>query len=138
MRMHHDPEQAVGDLVAAFAEGRLDDYFACFATDATFVFYTAPDRLMSVDEYRALWDRWVADDGFRVVSCSTNDTNVQRFGDVAVVTHMVETRIATNEGEDTVHERETIVLARGADGGWLGVHEHLSPQPPDAATVQSP
>jgi ketosteroid isomerase-like protein len=30
---------------------------------------------------------------------------------------------------DTVHERETIVMAHGADGRWLGVHEHLSPQP---------
>ena len=136
--MDQSPEQAVHDLVAAFSEGRLDDYFACFAPDATFVFYTAPERLMSVDEYRALWDRWVADDGFRVVSCRTQETNVQRFGEVAVVTHLVETRIATNEGEDTVHERETIVLAREAEGRWLGVHEHLSPQPADAAPNQSP
>ena len=136
--MDQNPEQAVRELVAAFAEGCLDDYFACFAPDATFVFYTSPERLMSVDAYRALWDRWVADDGFRIVSCSTRATNVQRFGDVAVVTHLVETRIATNAGEDTVHERETIVLARGADGRWLGVHEHLSPQPAEAATDQSP
>lgn len=136
--MDPSPEQAVRALVAAFAEGRLDDYFSCFAPDATFVFYTAPDRLMSVEEYRALWDRWVADDGFRIVSCTTRDTNVQRFGEAAVVTHLVETRISTNDGEDTVHERETIVLVRGADGRWLGVHEHLSPQPADAATDQSP
>jgi ketosteroid isomerase-like protein len=136
--MDQSPEQAVRELVSAFAEGRLDDYFACFAPDATFVFYTAPERLMSVDEYRALWDRWVADDGFRVVACSTRATNVQRFGEIAVVTHLVETRVATNAGEDTVHERETIVLVRGADGRWLGVHEHLSPQPAEAATDQSP
>jgi uncharacterized protein (TIGR02246 family) len=122
--------QAVAALVAAFGEGRLDDYFGCFAPDATFVFYTTPERLMSVDAYRALWARWVAEDGFRVVSCRTFDTNVQLFGDTAVVTHSVETQISTNEGADTVHERETIVMARGEDGRWLGVHEHLSPQPP--------
>ena len=127
--MDTEVRQAVAALVAAFGEGRLDDYFGCFAPDATFVFYTTPVRLMSVDEYRALWARWVAEDGFRVVSCRTSDTNVQPFGDIAVVTHSVETRISTNEGEDTLHERETIVMARGADGRWLGVHEHLSPKP---------
>ena len=136
--MDQSPEQAAGELVAAFGDGRLDDYFACFALDATFVFYTSPERLMSVDEYRELWDRWVEDDGFRVVSCRTADTNVQRFGDVAILTHSVETEISTNSGRDTVHERETIVFARGAGGRWLGVHEHLSPQPADAAIDQSP
>jgi ketosteroid isomerase-like protein len=127
--MGTDAGQAVAALVAAFGEGRLDDYFGCFAPDATFVFYTTPTRLMSTDEYRALWAGWVAEDGFRVVSCRTYDTNLQTFGDVAVVTHSVETRISTNLGEDTLHERETIVMARGDDGRWLGVHEHLSPMP---------
>ena len=127
--MGTEVREAVAALVAAFGEGRLDDYFGCFSPDATFVFYTTPTRLMSVEEYRALWDRWVAEDGFRVVSCRTFDTNVQAFGSAAVVTHSVETRISTNQGVDTLHERETIVMARGADGRWLGVHEHLSPQP---------
>lgn len=27
-----------------------------------------------------------------------------------------------------MHERETIVFARSADGAWLAVHEHLSPR----------
>jgi ketosteroid isomerase-like protein len=127
--MDTEVRQAVAALVAAFGEGRLDDYFDHFAPEATFVFYTTPARLMSVDEYRTLWGRWVAEDGFRVVSCRTFDTNIQRFGDMAVVTHSVETQISTNDGEDTLQERETIVLARGADGRWLGVHEHLSPRP---------
>jgi uncharacterized protein (TIGR02246 family) len=127
--MDAEVQQAVAALVAAFGEGRLDEYFDCFAPDATFVFYTAPVRLMSVDEYRALWARWVAEDGFRVVSCRTSDTNVQLFGDIAVVTHSVKTRISTDQGEDTLDERETIVMARGVDGHWLGVHEHLSPKP---------
>lgn len=136
--MDTDVTRAVTAIVEAFGDGRLDDYFGCFAPDATFVFYTTPERLMSVEEYRALWDRWVADDGFRVVSCRTSDTYVQRFGDMAVVTHSVETRISTNEGEDTMQERETIVMARGADGRWLGVHEHLSPQPESSDDDQSP
>lgn len=127
--MEADARQAAATLVGAFGEGRLDDYFACFVPDATFVFYTTPARLNSVDEYRTLWARWVAEDGFRVVSCRTYDTNVQMFGDIAVVTHSVETRISTNAGEDTLHERETIVMARDGDGRWLGVHEHLSPMP---------
>ncbi len=127
--MERDVRQAVAELVAAFGEGRLEDYFGSFASDATFVFYTTPARLMSVEEYRTLWERWVAEDGFHVISCRTFDTHVQMFGEIAVVTHSVETRVSTNDGEDTVHERETIVLSCGADGRWLGVHEHLSPQP---------
>ena len=127
--MESEVRSAVAELVAAFGEGRLDDYFGCFAADATFVFYTTPVRLMSVDEYRQLWAQWVEDDGFRVVSCRTSETNVQLFGEVAVISHSVETRIATNDGEDTLHERETIVMQRGPDGRWLGVHEHLSPAP---------
>ncbi|MEO8476876.1 MAG: nuclear transport factor 2 family protein [Actinomycetota bacterium] len=127
--METEVHEAAAALVSAFGEGRLDDYFACFAPDATFVFYTTPQRLMSVEEYRTLWDRWVAEDGFRVLSCRTSNTHIQPFGELAVLTHSVETRIATNAGEDTVHERETIVMARQADGRWLGVHEHLSPRP---------
>jgi ketosteroid isomerase-like protein len=127
--MEAEVKQAVAELVGAFGRGRLDDYFGCFAPDATFVFYTTPVRLMSVHEYRVLWDQWVAEAGFRIKSCRTFDTNVQLFDDIAVVTHSVETEISTNEGEDSLHERETIVMARNADGRWLGVHEHLSPQP---------
>lgn len=127
--MDNEVRLAVSALVSAFGEGRLDDYFGSFAPDTTFIFYTTPSRLKSVEEYRAVWARWVAEDGFQVVSCRTFDTDVQMFGDVAVVTHSVETRISTNDGEDTVHERETIVMAKQADDRWLGVHEHLSPQP---------
>ncbi|WP_326783693.1 MULTISPECIES: YybH family protein [unclassified Streptomyces] len=119
---------AADALVAAFAEGRLDDYFGAFAPDATFVFHTTPQRLGSTAEYRALWQRWVEQDGFRVLGCTSSAQLVQPFGDTAVFSHDVETRVATNAGEETVHERETIVLARSADGAWLAVHEHLSPR----------
>ena len=69
-------------LVAAFGSGRLDDYFACFADDATFVFYTTPQRLESVDAYRQLWDGWVREDGFRVTGCVSSAVRVQVLGDV--------------------------------------------------------
>ncbi|WP_329303413.1 nuclear transport factor 2 family protein [Streptomyces sp. NBC_00659] len=119
---------AADALVAAFAEGRLDDYFGAFAPDATFVFHTTPGRLGSTAEYRDLWRRWVEQDGFRVLGCTSSAQLVQPFGDTAVFSHDVETRVATNAGEETVHERETIVFARSADGAWLAVHEHLSPR----------
>ena len=125
------PREAVAHTVAAFGEGRLDDYFACFRPDASFVFYTEPHRLDSVADYRALWQRWIDEDGLRVRACETHDTDVREYGDIAIVTHSVITQIATNDGEDTVVERETIVLERQADGGWLSVHEHLSPMPAD-------
>ncbi|MFF2365348.1 YybH family protein [Streptomyces sp. NPDC058122] len=119
---------AADALVAAFAEGRLDDYFGAFAPEATFVFHTTPQRLNSRAEYRALWRQWVEQDGFRIVGCTSSAQLIQPFGDTAVFSHDVETRVATNAGEETVHERESIVFARSEDGAWLAVHEHLSPR----------
>ena len=116
-------------LVAAFGSGRLDDYFACFADDATFVFYTTPQRLESVDAYRQLWDGWVREDGFRVTGCVSSAVRVQVLGDAAVMVHDVVTDVETRAGAESLRERETIVFARQGDGRWLAVHEHLSPAP---------
>lgn len=122
---------ATSELVRAFGSGDLDRYFACFARDATFLFHTADRRLTSTEDYRRQWEQWVREDGLRVLDCTTQDTVVQELGEVAVVTHAVRTRVATRAGEQTLHERETIVFAQGADGTWLAVHEHLSPAPAD-------
>ncbi len=126
-RDEQDVRDAVAAIVSAFGDGRLDDYFGGFHPDCSFVFYTSEHRLNTVAEYRALWDRWIAEDGFEVRSCRTRDTYVQVWGDAAVVTHAVETRVHTRTSEDVLLERETIVLVRQADGRWLAVHEHLSP-----------
>ena len=116
-------------LVSAFAGGRVEDYFACFAADATFVFHTTPDRLESLDAYRRLWREWEREDGFRVVSCTSSNPLVTQLGeDVAVFAHDVATTVSTSAGVQSLRERETIVFARRA-GDWLAVHEHLSPAP---------
>ena len=116
-------------LVAAFGEGRLDDYFSCFHPGCSFVFHTTGRRLESVADYRREWSHWVAESGLQILGCRTADTRIQMWGDVGVLTHSVETRQRTRGEEGTVHERETIVFARQPDGRWLGVHEHLSPAP---------
>ena len=119
--------EAADQLVTAFGEGRVDDYFACFHPEATFIFYTTDRRLESTAEWRLMWDRLVCEDDFRVLECFSRERRVQDLGDSAVFTHDVETLISTRSGEETLHERETIVFARQEDGGWLAVHEHLSP-----------
>jgi ketosteroid isomerase-like protein len=129
MSVEEEVRAAVAALVADFGAGRVDEYFAGLAPDATFVFHTSPERLESRDAYRALWDRWVREDGFLVLSCTSTNVLVQRLGDDAgVVSHEVATRISTNAGEEDVRERESIVFAR-RDGRWLVVHEHLSVNP---------
>ncbi len=120
--------RAADALVTAFGSGDLEAYFACFADDATFLFHTTGRLLASPAEYREEWARWVAEDGFRIVGCTTRDAVVQALRDVAVLTHRVATTVATHEGESVLDERETIVFARRA-GRWLAVHEHLSPFP---------
>jgi ketosteroid isomerase-like protein len=125
-----DVAASVARLVAAFGEGRVGDYFACFAPDATFVFYTTPERLESRAAYRELWSRWESEDGFRVLECRSSNALITPLAeDVAVLVHDVETLVATNAGEERLAERETIVFAR-RDGDWLAVHEHLSPAVP--------
>ncbi len=117
---------AAAALVEDFGAGRVEAYFARLAPDATFVFHTGPERLESREAYRALWDRWVAEQGFRVLRCASSGVRVQILGDdAAVLSHDVATRIATNEGEEDLRERESIVFVR-RDGRWLVVHEHLS------------
>jgi ketosteroid isomerase-like protein len=51
------------------------------------------------------------------------------LGDAAVLVHSIQTRERTDAGEETVHERETIVFAKQPDDRWLVVHQHLSPVP---------
>ena len=120
---------AADALVRAFASGRSAAYFACFAPEATFVFHTTPQRLGSRAAYEALWEQWVAEDGFAVVSCASADQVVQVLGsDAAVFAHDVTTVVEVGGEREELRERESIVFAR-RDGVWMAVHEHLSPAP---------
>jgi uncharacterized protein (TIGR02246 family) len=120
---------AADALVRAFASGDSAAYFACFAPEATFVFHTTPQRLGSRAAYEALWEQWVTEDGFAVVSCASTDPVVQVLGpDAAVFAHDVTTVVEVGGAREELHERETIVFAR-RDGVWMAVHEHLSPTP---------
>ena len=129
MSAEAEVRRAAEVLVAAFGGGDLDTYFGCFADDATFLFHTTDRLLTSTDEYRREWARWAAEDGFRVLGCTTSDTVVQLLGTTAVLTHRVRTTVATHEGRSVLDERETIVFTRQDDGRWRAVHEHLSPAP---------
>jgi ketosteroid isomerase-like protein len=114
-------------LVADYGAGRVDAYFERLDPEAVFIFYTAPRRLESREAYRTTWDRWVAEDGLRVLECKASNQVVQGLGpNAAVLSHDVVTTLATNDGEETVHERESIVFVR-RDRGWQVLHEHLSP-----------
>lgn len=119
---------AADRLVRAFATGDLDAYFDSFADDAVFVFHATDRVLVSTDQYRELWQEWVRDDGFAVVSCRTSEQHWQVWEDAAVLVHRVAT-VSTSDGEEQASdERESIVFAlRG--GRWLAVHEHLSLHP---------
>ncbi len=115
-------------IVDDFGHHRTTDYFAGFAEDATFMFYTHTERLDSRAAYEALWAKWESDDGFRVQACRSTNQKVQLLGkDAAVFTHLVSSDIEFAGEVSTLEERETIVFAKHADQ-WLAVHEHLSPQ----------
>jgi uncharacterized protein (TIGR02246 family) len=117
------------ELISAFGDGRVDEYFALLAPEATFLFHNSPIPLGSRAAYRALWDRWVSEDGFAVRSCTASNQSVQLLGPAAaVLSHDLVTELTTNDGEATIAERETIVYVQ-RDGRWLVVHEHLSLAP---------
>lgn len=119
---------AAATIVDDFGNHRTADYFAGFAPDATFLFYTHTERLDSRAAYEALWAAWETDDGFRVHWCRSRDQKVQELGgNAAVFTHYVETEVELGGETSVVRERETIVFEL-RDGRWLAVHEHLSPE----------
>ncbi len=121
--------RAAADLVAAFGDHRVADYFACFEESATYLFHNVALPLRSRAEYERLWAQWERDLGFRVLGCRSTGQAVQLLGDVVVFTHDVRTTTRTTDGEETLRERETIVFRRTHEGAWRAVHEHLSPMP---------
>ena len=130
----HTREQEVLDaaarVVAAFGAHRTEEYFACFAPQASFLFHTHPTLLADRQAYRDVWAGWEGD-GFRVLGCRSRQGSVLMLDDDhAVFTHRVRTSVATADSAASVEaERETMVFARTAAGDWLVVHEHLSPDP---------
>ena len=128
MSVTDDVLAAAAAIVDDFGHHRTADYFAGFAPDATFVFYTHTERLNSRAEYEALWSEWESKDGFRVHGCRSTNHKVQLLGDsAAVFTHLVESDIEFGGEVSTINERETIVFAY-RDHKWVAVHEHLSPE----------
>ncbi len=120
---------AAAALVRAFASGDSAAYFGCFAPEATFIFHTTAQRLGSRAAYEALWAQWVEQDGFAVLECESTGAAVIPLGaDAAVFAHDVRTVVEVGGERETLHERESIVFVRRS-GGWLAVHEHLSPAP---------
>ena len=127
--------QAAADLVSAFARNDRDAYFGAFTADASFMFYTLPQPLLSRDAYQAVWDSWRRDEGFEVLSCISSNAFVSLQGDVAIFMHEVATELRMHGEQFFSQERETIVFKRqGAQaqqkqGLWLACHEHLSAMP---------
>ncbi|OPA99654.1 DUF4440 domain-containing protein [Pseudomonas fluorescens] len=127
--------KAAADLVSAFARNDRAAYFGAFTADASFVFYTLPQPLLSRDAYQALWDSWRADEGFEVLSCTSSNAVVSLQGDVAIFMHDVATELRMNGEQFHSQERETIVFKRQGSGTqqqeglWLACHEHLSAMP---------
>jgi len=127
--------QAAADLVAAFARNDRAAYFGAFTADASFVFYTLPQPLLSRDAYQALWDNWRTEEGFEVLSCTSSNAFVSLQGDVAIFVHDVATELRMNGEQFFSQERETIVFKRQGlrteqqEGLWLACHEHLSAVP---------
>ena len=119
---------AAAKIVADFGAHRTADYFAGFATDASFMFYTHTQRLDSRAQYESLWAKWEAEDGFKVHACRSSNQLVQVLGDdAAVFSHLVSSDIEFGGQVSTIAERETIVFAKQG-GRWVAVHEHLSPE----------
>ena len=128
MTIEEQVKSAAEVLVEHFGAGRVSEYFACFSESADFIFYTHSERLPSRAAYEALWKTWELEMNFQVLGCESTNQNIRMLDDRnAVFTHSVSTKIRTRDGDDVVHERETIIFTL-ADGNWYAEHEHLSPQ----------
>ena len=119
-------EAAAVALLDAFAANDLKRYFGSFLPEASFIFPIVDHVMQSPAEYAAEWQRWVAEDDFKVTECLSFDRQIQVHGDVAIFSHRTITRSTGNSGERTLHERETIIFKK-IDGVWKAAHEHVSP-----------
>lgn len=119
---------AAAEIVAAFGSHDPLRYFDGFAMDASFVFYSTPERLESRAAYETLWATWESENQFRVLGCISTNHHVQTGEHFGIFTHDVETMIEMDGLIDTMRERETIVFEKRGIR-WLAVHEHLSPRP---------
>ena len=128
-----DALAAIDAIIDDFSQHRREASFSGFASDATFLFPTAPHRLDSRAAYESLWADWERDFGFQVLGCSSSNRRIQIFGGTAVFSHDVETTLREGDTERTVLERESIIMER-RDGTWLCVHEHLSARPLEGAS----
>ncbi|MBJ9976720.1 nuclear transport factor 2 family protein [Pseudomonas sp. S75] len=117
-------QQAAAELVDAFACNDTPRYFACFSEEATFLFHTLAQPLLSRQAYERLWAQWQAD-GFAVLGCTSSNAQVSLQGDVAIFMHDVATRVRIDGQVHDLQERETIVWRRHGER-WLACHEHLS------------
>lgn len=123
-----DVLDAAAKIVNDFGQHKTEEYFAGFAPDASFMFYTHTERLDSRAAYEQLWAQWESQDGFRVHGCRSSNQLVQLLGeDAAVFSHLVSSDIEFGGEVSTIAERETIVFAKQG-GKWVAVHEHLSPE----------
>ena len=135
MNEQHSVLQAAAQLVEAFARNDREAYFAVFSVDASFVFHTLDQPLLSRAAYQALWDRWRSEDGFEVLSCTSNNAFVSLQGDVAIFIHDVATELRMQGERHFSQERETILFRKQEgrtqeqQGLWLACHEHLSAMP---------
>ena len=122
-----DVKKAAADLVGHFGASRVSEYFQCFSESADFIFYTHTERLKSRKAYEDLWKSWEAEMNFKILACTSSDQDIRMVGNcVAIFTHNVSTDVSTNDGVDTVSERETIIFEL-VGGSWIAIHEHLSP-----------
>ena len=121
---------AAARLLSVFGQNRIEEYFACFTPDATFIFHGLDHRLASLAAYRAAWTEWVRDLDLRILGATSAQQSVDFIAPgVALFTHSVQVTASTTNGIDQRRERETVVFVRQPDGRWLGVHEHLSKDP---------
>jgi ketosteroid isomerase-like protein len=121
-------EAAAVELIAAFAANDRPRYFAAFVPEATFIFPSTDRVLDSRAAYEAEWQSWIDEFKFDVIDCISSNRVVNVLGDVAVFTHQTVTYLSVADGNQTLHERETIIFHK-IDGKWFAVHEHLSALP---------
>ena len=119
-------EAAAVALIDAFAKNDRPRYFAAFVPEATFVFPIVDRVLASRGAYEAEWQRWIDADDFKVTACDSLDRAIQVYGDVAIFVHRTVTHSSSASGDQTLHERETIIFHK-VNGAWLAAHEHVSP-----------
>lgn len=125
----------IGEMLAAFQLGKVDEMHKYYADNATFVSGTFEPPIVGWQNYVPLYQRWLA--AFQGVELIRRNTIIFPHGDVAWAMYQWEFQSMLNGQPYSMRGQTTLVFNK-VGVNWLIVHNHTSEIPATITTAPQP